>query len=44
MTSVASTYMIKYNQHIQGFLSTGLAYIGFKDLKSAPADRAGGGP
>ena len=34
MTSVASTYMIKYNQNIQGFLSQGLAYIGFRDLKS----------
>lgn len=34
MTSVASTYMIKYNQQIQGFLSTALGYIGFRDLKS----------
>jgi Kef-type K+ transport system membrane component KefB/voltage-gated potassium channel Kch len=34
MTSVASTYMIKYNQNIQAFLSTALGYIGFKDLRS----------
>ena len=34
MTSVASTYMIKYNQQIQGFLSRALEYIGFRDLHS----------
>jgi Kef-type K+ transport system membrane component KefB len=34
MTSIASTYMIKYNQKIQGFLSTALGYIGFRDLGS----------
>ena len=34
MTSVASTYMIKFNQNIQGFLSTVLKYIGFRDLRS----------
>jgi voltage-gated potassium channel Kch len=34
MTSVASTYMIKYNHNIQGFLSTALGYIGFRDLHS----------
>jgi Kef-type K+ transport system membrane component KefB/voltage-gated potassium channel Kch len=34
MTSIASTYMIKYNQNIQGFLSTVLGYIGFRDLRS----------
>jgi Kef-type K+ transport system membrane component KefB len=38
MTSVASTYMIKYSHHLQGFLSRGLAVIGFKDLESAPPD------
>ncbi|MGB8992370.1 MAG: cation:proton antiporter [Desulfobaccales bacterium] len=38
MTSVASTYMIKYSHHLQGFLSRGLAVIGFKDLESAPTD------
>ena len=40
ITSVLSTYMIKYNQPLQAFLSRGLPYIGFKDLKSAPADQA----
>jgi Kef-type K+ transport system membrane component KefB len=34
MTSVVSTYMIKYNQKIQGFLSTALGYVGFRDLHS----------
>jgi Kef-type K+ transport system membrane component KefB len=34
MTSITSTYMIKYNQNIQGFLSTVLGYIGFRDLGS----------
>lgn len=38
MTSVASTYMIKYSHHLQGFLSRGLAVIGFKDLESAPPE------
>ncbi len=37
MTSVASTYMIKYNHQIQGFLSRGLRHLGFRDLQSAPA-------
>jgi voltage-gated potassium channel Kch len=37
MTSVASTYMIKYNHNIQGFLSTALSYVGFRDLKSEAA-------
>jgi Kef-type K+ transport system membrane component KefB len=41
MTSVASTYMIKYNHNIQGFLSTVLSYIGFRDLRSeAPEPEA----
>ncbi len=40
ITSVVSTYMIKYNQPLQAFLSRGLPYIGFKDLKSAPAGQA----
>lgn len=43
MTSVASTYMIKYNQTIQGFLSRGLAAIGFKDLKAASTDEVPAG-
>ena len=40
ITSVVSTYMIKYNQPLQAVLGQGLPYIGFKDLKSAPADQA----
>jgi Kef-type K+ transport system membrane component KefB/Trk K+ transport system NAD-binding subunit len=43
MTSVASTYMIKYNQNIQGFLSRVLAAVGFKDLKATPTDGAAPG-
>jgi Kef-type K+ transport system membrane component KefB len=38
MTSIASTYMIKYNHNLQGFLSRVVAHIGFKDIKSAPTD------
>jgi Kef-type K+ transport system membrane component KefB/voltage-gated potassium channel Kch len=34
MTSIASTYMIKYNQNLQGFLSKAMGYIGFRDLRS----------
>lgn len=37
-TSISSTYMIKYNQQLQGFLSKIMQQVGFKDLKSAPAD------
>jgi Kef-type K+ transport system membrane component KefB/voltage-gated potassium channel Kch len=44
ITSVASTYMIKYNHHLQAFLSRGLAYIGFKDLKSTPTDESAEAP
>jgi voltage-gated potassium channel Kch len=40
ITSVVSTYMIKYNQPLQAFLSRGLPYIGFKDLVSAPTDKS----
>jgi Kef-type K+ transport system membrane component KefB len=38
ITSVASTYMIKYNHILQGFLGRVLGHIGFKDIKSAPTD------
>ena len=38
MTSIASTYMIKYNHNIQGFLSTALSHIGFRDLGSEAAE------
>ena len=47
ITSIASTYMIKYNQNIQGFLSTVLSLVGFRDLgnettepEAAPKDIA----
>ncbi len=38
ITSVVSTYMIKYSQPLQAALGRGLAAIGFKDLKDAPTD------
>ncbi len=39
MTSVASTYMIKYNHNLQACLSKGLGFIGFRDLKSDTPDQ-----
>lgn len=44
ITSISSTYMIKYNQQLQGFLSKVVARVGFKDLKSAPADELAAPP
>jgi len=44
MTSIASTYMIKYNHNLQDFLSGILARIGFKDLESAPTDEVAAAP
>ena len=44
ITSISSTYMIKYNQQLQAFLSKVLARVGFKDLKSAAGGRAGRAP
>jgi len=38
ITSISSTYMIKYSQQLQGFLSKIVERVGFKDLESAPAD------
>jgi Kef-type K+ transport system membrane component KefB len=38
ITSISSTYMIKYNQSLQGFLSKVMERVGFKDLKSAVAE------
>jgi Kef-type K+ transport system membrane component KefB/voltage-gated potassium channel Kch len=38
ITSITSTYMIKYNQQLQGVLSAVLPHFGFKDLKSATAE------
>ena len=40
VTSVASTYMIKFSHQLQEVLGRGLAAIGFKDLASAPAEAA----
>jgi Kef-type K+ transport system membrane component KefB/voltage-gated potassium channel Kch len=44
MTSIASTYMIKYSHQLQGFLGKVMVRIGFKDLKSAQADEAAAPP
>ena len=44
ITSVSSTYMIKYNQQLQGVLGKVMAGIGFKDLKSAPTDELAAPP
>ena len=38
ITSISSTYMIKYNHQLQGVLSKVMERVGFKDLESAPAD------
>jgi len=38
ITSISSTYMIKYNQQLQGFLSKVAARMGFRDLKSPLTD------
>ncbi|HEY9074188.1 MAG TPA: cation:proton antiporter [Desulfobaccales bacterium] len=38
ITSITSTYMIKYSHVLQGWLSRAAAAIGFKDLAGAPAD------
>jgi Kef-type K+ transport system membrane component KefB len=40
ITSIASTYMIKYNQRLQGFLSRGLGYCGFRDLAGDRAEES----
>ena len=44
ITSISSTYMIKYNQQLQGFLGKVMAGVGFRDLKSAPADELAAPP
>jgi Kef-type K+ transport system membrane component KefB len=44
ITSITSTYMIKYNQNLQSLLSRVLERIGVKDLKSAPADEQAATP
>jgi Kef-type K+ transport system membrane component KefB/Trk K+ transport system NAD-binding subunit len=44
ITSISSTYMIKYNQQLQGFLSKIVERIGFKDLEGAAADEPAAPP
>ena len=44
ITSISSTYMIKYNQQLQGFLSKIMENVGFKDLKSTVADETAAPP
>ena len=44
MTSIASTYMIKYSQKLQGYLSQIMVRVGFKDLKSAVTDEQAAPP
>ncbi len=44
ITSVSSTYMIKYNQQLQGVLGKVMAALGFKDLKSTPTDELAAPP
>jgi Kef-type K+ transport system membrane component KefB len=38
ITSISSTYMIKYNQQLQAVLSKVVARVGFKDLETPLAD------
>jgi Kef-type K+ transport system membrane component KefB len=44
ITSISSTYMIKYSQQLQGFLSKIMERVGFKDLESAPTDEMAAPP
>jgi Kef-type K+ transport system membrane component KefB len=44
MTSIASTYMIKYNHNLQGLLSRVVEHMGFKDIRSAPTDDLAAAP
>ena len=44
ITSISSTYMIKYNHQLQGFLSKIMERVGFKDLESAPTDELAAPP
>jgi Kef-type K+ transport system membrane component KefB len=44
MTSIASTYMIKYNHNLQGFLSRVVGRIGFKDIESDPREDLAAAP
>ena len=44
ITSISSTYMIKYSQQLQGFLSKVVERVGFKDLESPLADEPAEAP
>jgi Kef-type K+ transport system membrane component KefB len=44
ITSISSTYMIKYSHQLQGFLSKIVERVGFKDLESAPTDELAAAP
>jgi len=44
ITSISSTYMIKYSQQLQGCLSKIAEHIGFKDLKSTLLDEPAAPP
>jgi len=44
ITSISSTYMIKYNQQLQGVLSKVAARAGFRDLKSPLTDEPAAPP
>ncbi|MEW6660411.1 MAG: cation:proton antiporter [Thermodesulfobacteriota bacterium] len=44
MTSIASTYMIKSSNALQGFLSKVLSLVGFKSFREAHPEEAGGPP
>jgi Kef-type K+ transport system membrane component KefB len=44
ITSISSTYMIKYNQQLQGVLSKVAARVGFRDLKSPLTDEPAAPP
>jgi Kef-type K+ transport system membrane component KefB len=44
ITSISSTYMIKYSHKLQSLLSTVMARVGFKDLRSAPGDELAAPP
>ena len=44
ITSISSTYMIKYNHQLQGFLSKIAERVGFKDIESAPTDELAAPP
>jgi len=44
VTSVTSTYMIKYNQKLQGILSRGAEWLGFKPISSQVREAEEGEP